>query len=167
MKVYVACSSNELIRAEGAIALLRDMGIEVAYDWPAEVRATRRANGLGAYEALAVRETVRRAIQQSSVVWALLPDGASAGVWWECGFAEALGKRVIYSGGSTTSRESVFVSSWIPNDIQAALVVAKAVRPCNGDWFAVAAAVAAEAAERAAAAEKAAAEKAAAEKDGT
>lgn len=98
--IYIAGSSRELARVESCIALARSRGITITFDWPAHVRANPGGANVGSAETLsAAAHLCLQGAIEARVVWALIPEASapSAGMWWECGAADALGVKVIAS----------------------------------------------------------------------
>lgn len=99
MKVYVAGSSKEIERAERVIAALRERGIEITFDWPAQVRAVGSANE-GPDEVLlpALLECLEAGVFGADIVLVLAPTKPSTGVWVELGTAWAHAMRIDTAG---------------------------------------------------------------------
>lgn len=92
MRIYVAASSNELLRAKRVMKLLREAGHFVTHDWPAEVEAVGAANPAGASfdDRSHWAHADLRGIDDSEVFWLLMPDrdpsfGAGVEFGWAMG----------------------------------------------------------------------------------
>ena len=123
-KVYVAASSRELARAEGAIQALRDLGHEVTHDWPRMVRAVGEANPADADDVLRLQwaEEDLLGIRAADTFWLLMPDYGGFGAGVELGYAlgNLLGYvRVIVSGQHTNSIFTVYADAVYPTDLAA------------------------------------------------
>lgn len=92
LRVYVAGSSAELLRAEGCMAKLREAGIEVTSTWPEVIRKVGEANPMGApREARAAwARTDLVEVSASNFLWFLLPPTPSFGAGVEFGYAVML-----------------------------------------------------------------------------
>lgn len=96
MKVYVAASSTEYLRARKAMVALTSLGATIAADWTPAVEA--HGSGGGNRKANAAADMA--GVLAADVLLALLPDRCthSPGMWIEVGAALATGKRVILAG---------------------------------------------------------------------
>lgn len=103
LRVYIAGSSAELERAEAAMALARNAGLVVTYDWTTDIRRARES-GHATDATLPAHEQARAAradldgVGTCDVLWLLVPACPSVGAWFEAGNARGLGKRLAMSG---------------------------------------------------------------------
>lgn len=114
--VYVAASSAEQNRARAAIEQLKAAGITVTSNW-IEVIANRCGGvpnprgeepDLRVIRGNAVHGN-KEAIRASDILWFLVPsDEPGCGGFYESGFADALGKELVFSGDT---QRSVFTIS--------------------------------------------------------
>jgi len=102
MRVFVAGSSKELERAERFIARVNAIhGLEVAYDWPAIIRAhDGQANGLTHEESygLSLREIESIESAQALVLLLPAPGNESIGMWVELGLCRNSCGFIAFSG---------------------------------------------------------------------
>jgi nucleoside 2-deoxyribosyltransferase len=98
--VYVAGASAEIERARRVIAMLRELGIEIAHDWPKMIEDHGgRANlGLTYDERENVVGACLGGVRKAELVLFLVPYAPTVGAWVEIGHADALGKRIVQSG---------------------------------------------------------------------
>ena len=113
LKVYVASGSDERSVAAGYMARLKEAGIELTLDWNAEVEANGgKANrGLSEYVRLKAARADVCAVEEADVFWLIVPNGASAGCWFEMGVAykeRHLSDLVIVASGDV--EKSIFTS---------------------------------------------------------
>jgi hypothetical protein len=102
-RVYVAGASVERARHEPkwAMAELRRVGIEIAYDWIAKIEQVGIANPTE--DDRLAREVAKidlAAVRHCDLVWILTPESKEdgCGLWCELGAAAALGKCFVVSG---------------------------------------------------------------------
>ncbi len=110
LRVYVAGSSRELDRVRLAMDKLRFAGVAITHDWTDSVLEVGSANPEGATQADRAQWAWEdlRGVKDADILWVLWPDYVSAGACVELGYAFALNKRVIISGGSPG--QSIFTS---------------------------------------------------------
>lgn len=114
LKVYVAGASDEVARAERAIARLRGLGVEITHDWTPDVRAVaERAAGPLSLEDQERLERARvdvEAVRRADLVLFLAPDPplATTGGGFEIGVAYILGKPVVVAGSHAARRRFLF-----------------------------------------------------------
>lgn len=114
--VYVAASSEERSRARAAIEQLQRAGIRCTSNWIEciEARCDGVPNPRGAAPDLVViRGNAvhgnKKAIHEASILWFLVSDVFPArGGYYEAGFADALGKDLVFSGDT---QQSVFTAT--------------------------------------------------------
>jgi hypothetical protein len=101
-RVYVCGASAELERAERVIAELRLRGVEVTFDWCAEIRRHQALgipdsaiDDIGAYR-IAMADL--HAVGRAHAVLLLAPEKPTIGAWVELGYAAALHRTIIVSG---------------------------------------------------------------------
>lgn len=100
MKVYVAGSSRELPRAKRVIAALRERGITVTHDWPAQIEAVGEANPVDASDEQRFTWAwdCLEALQDAECSLFLLPETETTGMWVELGYALSMPKTVFMAG---------------------------------------------------------------------
>ncbi len=108
MKVYVAGASAELERARRAISMLELAGFEVTFDWTAPVAEHGSAHP-DPDECRAYAQTDEDAVDESHLLWLLVPHADTKGAWWEAGRARAKGKLLIASGAEDDLAAMIFV----------------------------------------------------------
>lgn len=111
MKIYVAASSQEIERARQVTQWLHEFSTRLepgeelilTHDWVQIIDERGDANPVDAgfterYQ-YAMADLV--GVRNADVLWLLLPDAEkhSVGCYWEAGYADALGKDIIISGG--------------------------------------------------------------------
>lgn len=103
--VYVATSSEEQNRARAAIEQLARAGIHCTSNWIDNIaqRSEGVPNPRGAGDVDYIRRISgsgnKEAIQEASILWFLVPEHAPGrGGYYEAGFADALGKDLVFSG---------------------------------------------------------------------
>jgi len=120
--VYVAASSRELERAEGAIQALKDLGHTVVHDWPALVRAVGSANPRHASDDKRMMWASEdlNGVSDADVFWLLMPNvegGFGAGV--ELGYAIAGQGAIVCSGPVKRSIFTVYADRVYDTDLDA------------------------------------------------
>jgi nucleoside 2-deoxyribosyltransferase len=112
MRVYVAASSAELERAAQAMDLVEGAGHELTHDWVSVVIERGDANPVDAPEGqrMAWAEADLEGVEEADVVWLLMPNTGGLGAFWECGYAHALGKRIVISGAVDRQRRTIFAA---------------------------------------------------------
>lgn len=101
-RIYVAGGSSEAKLVSDAMARLREAGWVVTSDWTVPVLARQAAGLVDA--SLSAEEAARHAlgdmegVRDADVFWLMAPAQKSEGAWFECGYAFALGKRIVISG---------------------------------------------------------------------
>lgn len=87
MIVYVAGSSEELDRAERAMAMVRASGNEVANDWVREIRESGLVNrNVPKRDARFLSLGAIGHVQRASLLWVLLPETEAGRTSWGCPF---------------------------------------------------------------------------------
>ena len=100
MRVYAAGASAEIDRARRVIAALRAEGLEITFDWPADIdEAGGRANaGLTEEERVATADACLKAAHDCEVLLLLVPHARTCGAWTELGVAYACERTIVMSG---------------------------------------------------------------------
>lgn len=120
-RVYVAASSDELDRAEAAMAAVRAEGWEVTCDWVATIRRVgvanprdvpRDARGFWASEAMV-------GVDEADAVWLLAPEaGHARGAFVEFGYAFARDKPIVVSGPTHACSIFTALVDEVPTDAE-------------------------------------------------
>lgn len=100
LRVYVAGGSSEAELVARYIATLRAAGVEVTYDWTADVLEHRAAGSpqLTAEQRAAHARADLDGIEGADVVWWILPAALSEGSAFKAGYALGRAKRSVVSG---------------------------------------------------------------------
>lgn len=98
MRIYVAASSQELVRATLGMNLVRASGGIVARDWTEDVRSYQQGKPVNLQE---VMRGNAEAIARADLLW-YLSGKASTGAGFEAGVASGLGIPIIVSGQGHT-----------------------------------------------------------------
>ncbi len=109
MKIYVACASAEIDRAEKWIAALRERHIEVTSTWTENIRKVGSANPTDATKeqrAQWARQCLSE-VAAADVLWLLQPKALTSGAWIEFGWAESVGAYMVTSG---CDKRSIFTA---------------------------------------------------------
>ncbi len=127
MNLYLAGSSGDMTRVRGAFAkiaaftagerLANFPGIHITHDWISVIAARGEANPTNAtfHERTQWAAEDLAGVRAADVLWLLMPPGISDGAFYECGYADALGKNIVISGPGAertifTSRGNCFTS---------------------------------------------------------
>lgn len=113
MRVYIAGSSDELVRALYWSDRLRAAGVDVVSTWPGVIAAVGAANPRDATRAQrrSLSGGCLQELATADVLWMLAPAvGHGRGAYAELGAAHALGKRLVASGDTL---QSVFAAQAI------------------------------------------------------
>lgn len=100
-KIYIGGASADMVRVSTQMALARERGLEVTYDWPEKIRADGGVanEGHDGFERYRLAKECLQGVRDAYFVW-LMGDGVQTiGMWVELGYALALRKPVVLSGG--------------------------------------------------------------------
>lgn len=91
MRVYVAGAYTEREMIAEYIARLIAAGVEITFDWPANIVQAGKPDHEFTHEERQLHsEKNIKGIEDADVFWLLIPSGASKGAWLELGYAHAL-----------------------------------------------------------------------------
>lgn len=116
-KVYLAGAYTERAEISRYIALVRNAGMEITFDWPVYVAGVGKADSdLTHEEAQQAAELDLKGVADADVFWLLIPKSNSKGSWVELGYALGLARmraelpregwpcpRIIVSGARAAS----------------------------------------------------------------
>jgi nucleoside 2-deoxyribosyltransferase len=112
LRVYVAASAapESKLRVDWAVASLKRAGFVVTCTWPEVVASVGESNPRDASHvdrrSWAIQDLDE--VDDADVLWFLVPSpGATAGAWYEAGYAYDAGKHLVFSGDT---KQSVFCS---------------------------------------------------------
>jgi hypothetical protein len=107
MKIYLSASRADLPRARHNIALLKERGHSITYDWTEHVRDGETSDApLSLAERRHILKLETQAIERADVFWLLIPPAPSWGCLIEYGYAmrsENPGPRHVVVSGDTSA----------------------------------------------------------------
>jgi len=110
VKLYIAGSSKELERCEGAIRLMGKFGFVITCDWVAAVKAEGLANeGLDDEKRMHYAAADIHGVQDADLFWLMAPN-TSTGAWTELGIALARSLRPCIVVSGPARQKSIFAS---------------------------------------------------------
>lgn len=142
LRVYVAGGSSEVELVARYIAALRAAGVEITYDWTADVLLWRAAGSpqLTAEQRAAHARADLDGIERADLMWWILPSAKSEGAALEVGVAIGSGKRIMVSGSvafDPGDGRAVFPSMiperWDSHEAALAAIVSLAAAHRDGD----------------------------------
>jgi hypothetical protein len=100
MKIYVCGGSSEMDLIASYMQKLRAMGHTITHDWVATIRAAGEANPRNATHKQRDKWSTEdlNGVNESSLMWVILPAKTSFGCAFEAGYAVGMGENVIMSG---------------------------------------------------------------------
>jgi hypothetical protein len=112
LRIYVACSSRELYRVSAAMNAVEARGHVLTHDWTVPILEARaqghEEHEMGFEIARQCAEADLKGIERADVVWVLIPQTITVGLWVEIGYAIRARKPIIISGPDPL-RSNVFL----------------------------------------------------------
>jgi hypothetical protein len=95
-RLYLAGASAEALLCQTYMQRLRAAGIEITKDWTTPLPLPDREQSEHSRFRHAADDL--HGVAEADVVWGVLPDVQTRGMWFELGVAHALGRRLLLSG---------------------------------------------------------------------